>query len=145
MHDDPPPLAYGFFRYDFQCLDDRGNAIYRADKITPMEMPNGMKNVARVWYDDDTDTLVAAEQGKDMRPIGHVLICKNYLAGNREAVSFQPAAVKHAGCIPRRATTSYRRLGEARQDMGQPHVRRSTDPYTRNGAHARWSGKNRLD
>ena len=27
-------MAYGFFRYDFQGLDAKGNPIYRADKIT---------------------------------------------------------------------------------------------------------------
>ena len=27
-------MAYGFFRYDFQGLDDKGNPTYRADKVT---------------------------------------------------------------------------------------------------------------
>ena len=62
-------MAYGFFRYDFQGLDDKGNPIYSADKITVMEKPKGMKNVARVCYDSDTDTLVAAEEGVEER--GH--------------------------------------------------------------------------
>ncbi len=34
-------MAYGFFRYDFQGLDSKGNPIYRADKITIMEPPEG--------------------------------------------------------------------------------------------------------
>ena len=92
-------MAYGFFRYDFQGLDEHGNPIYRGDKITVMEPPKGMKSVARVWYDDDSDTLVAAEQGRDMRHIAHVFICKNYLAGNRDAVTFQPASPKNAACV----------------------------------------------
>ena len=41
-------MAYGFFRFDFQGLDAKGNPIYSADKITPLEKPAGMKNVARV-------------------------------------------------------------------------------------------------
>ncbi len=85
-------MAYGFFRYDFQGFDPKGNPTYRADKITVMDPPKGMKKVARVWYDSDTDTLVAADEGSDMRHIGRVFVCKGYLAGNREAVSFQPGA-----------------------------------------------------
>jgi hypothetical protein len=93
-------MAYGFFRYDFQGLDQKGNPIYRADKITLMEPPKGMTNVARVWYDVDSDTLVAAEQSaRDMRHISQVFICKKYLAGNREAVTFTPGAGKEAGCV----------------------------------------------
>jgi hypothetical protein len=30
-------MAYGFFRYDFQGLDSRGNPIYRGDKITILD------------------------------------------------------------------------------------------------------------
>ncbi|HZL36892.1 MAG TPA: hypothetical protein VFC78_16345 [Tepidisphaeraceae bacterium] len=98
-------MAYGFFRYDFQGLDARGNPIYRADKITVMDPPRGMKNVARVWYDVDSDTLVAAEEGADergrteMRHIGRVFVCKNYLAGNRNPISFKSGAGREAGCV----------------------------------------------
>ncbi len=93
-------MAYGFFRYDFQGLDQQGNPIYRADKITVMEPPKGVNNVARVWYDTETDTLVAAEQlGRDMRHIGRIFVCKNYLAGNREAINFTSGAGKQAGCL----------------------------------------------
>jgi hypothetical protein len=98
-------MAYGFFRYDFQGLDERGNPIYRGDKITVMELPHGMKDVARVWYDADRDILVAAEQGvdergrSDMRHIGKVFICQGYLAGNRSGVSFRPGAGREAGCV----------------------------------------------
>jgi hypothetical protein len=98
-------MAYGFFRYDFQGLDGKGNPIYSADKVTPMEMPKAMRNVARVWYDTDTDTLVAAEQGVDeqghgdMRHIGRIFVCRNYLAGNREAISFTSRPGKEAECI----------------------------------------------
>ncbi len=93
-------MAYGFFRYDFQGLDAKGNPIYRADKITVMEPPKGMTNVARVCYDVDTDMLVAAEQsGRDMRHISRVFICKKYLAGNRDAVTFTSGAGKEAECV----------------------------------------------
>ena len=92
-------MAYGFFRYDFQGLDKQGNPIYSADKITVMKPPKGMKSVARVWYDVDTDTLVAAEQGEDMRHIGRVFICKGYLAGNRDAVTFTSRAGSEAACV----------------------------------------------
>ena len=59
----------------------------------------------RVWYDSDTDTLVAAEEGvdeqgrPDMRHIGRVLVCKGYLAGNRDAVSFRSGADREAACV----------------------------------------------
>lgn len=92
-------MAYGLFRYDFQGLDKQGNPIYSADKITVMEPPKGMRSVARVWYDVDTDTLVAAEQGSDMRHIGQVYICKGYLAGNRDAVTFTSGAKREAACV----------------------------------------------
>ena len=92
-------MAYGFFRYDFQGFDPKGNPTYRADKVTVMDPPKGMKKVARVWYDSDTDTLVAADEGSDMRHIGRVFVCKNYLAGNREAVSFRPGAKAQAACV----------------------------------------------
>ena len=92
-------MAYGFFRYDFQGLDQRGNPIYRADKITAMDPPKGMKSVSRVWYDVDTDTLVAAEEGSDMRHIGKVFICKGYLKGARKTVTFLPRGGGEAGCV----------------------------------------------
>jgi hypothetical protein len=92
-------MAEGFFRYDFQGLDARGNPIYRADKITVMDPPTGMKSVARVWYDSASDTLVAAEEGSDIRHIGRVFICKHYLAGSRDAISFSPGAGKQAECM----------------------------------------------
>ena len=98
-------MAYGFFRYDFQGLDGKGNPIYSAAKTTKMEPPRGMKSVARVWYDSDSDTLVAAEEGvneegkPDMRHIGRIFVCRKYLAGNREAISFQSGAGKEASTI----------------------------------------------
>jgi len=98
-------MAYGFFRYDFQGLDKIGNPIYSADKTTKMQPPKGMKSVARVWYDSDSDVLVAAEEGvneegqADMRHIGRIFICKNYRAGNRDAVSFTSGAGKEASCV----------------------------------------------
>lgn len=92
-------MAYGFFRYDFQGLDSRGNPIYRADKITVLDKPDGVGKVARVVYLDETDTLVVAEEGSDMRHIGRVFICPRYLAGNRKAVSFVSGDGKEAECI----------------------------------------------
>ena len=70
-----------------------------------MEKPKGMKNVARVCYDSDTDTLVAAEEGvderghPDMRHIGRIFVCRNYLAGNRDAVICTSGAGREAACI----------------------------------------------
>ena len=92
-------MAYGFFRYDFQGLDTRGNPIYSADKITVLDPPKGVKKIARVVYLDETDTLIAADEGSDMRHISRVFICKNYLAGNREPVSFMPTAGREAECV----------------------------------------------
>jgi len=92
-------MAYGFFRYDFQGLDARGNPIYRADKITVLDPPQGVKKVARVVYLDDSDTLIVADEGRDMRHIGRVSICKGYLAGKRETVWFESAAGPEAACI----------------------------------------------
>jgi hypothetical protein len=98
-------MAYGFFRYDFQGLDSVGNPIYRADKVTPMKKPAGMKDVARVWYDADRDLLVAAEQGveergrPDMRHIGRVFVVKGYLHGQRETVEFTSGAGREAACV----------------------------------------------
>ena len=92
-------MAYGFFRYDYQGLDTKGNPIYSADKITPLEKPNGVNKVARVCYLDDSDTLVVAEEGSDMRHIGRVFVCKGYGQGHRETVSFAPGAGKEAACL----------------------------------------------
>jgi hypothetical protein len=92
-------MAYGFFRYDFQGLDARGNPIYQANKITVMEPPKGIKKIARVWYDLDSDTLIVADEGSDMRHISRVFICKKYLAGNRDTISFTPSAGSEAGCV----------------------------------------------
>lgn len=92
-------MAYGFFRYDFQGLDERGNPIYSADKVTVLDKPKGVNKVARVCYLDDTDTLIVAEEGSDMRHISRVFVCKGYLAGNRETVSFVPGAGKEAACV----------------------------------------------
>jgi hypothetical protein len=92
-------MAYGFFRYDYQGLDAKGNPIYSADKITVLDPPKGVNKIARVVYLDDTDTLVVADEGSDMRHISRVFTCKNYLAGNRETVSFVPGAGQEAGCV----------------------------------------------
>ena len=92
-------MADGFFRYDFQGLDTKGNPIYSADKITRLDLPKGIKKPARVCYIDESDTLLVADEGEDMRHIGRVYICKGYLAGNRETVSFEPASGKYAGCL----------------------------------------------
>ncbi|MDX1951019.1 MAG: hypothetical protein SFY81_02480 [Verrucomicrobiota bacterium] len=92
-------MAYGFFRYDFQGLDEQGNPIYSADKVTRLELPEGIRKVARVCYLDESDTLIVAEEGKNMRHIDRVFICKGYLAGNRKTVSFKPGARDEAGCV----------------------------------------------
>jgi hypothetical protein len=92
-------MAYGFFRYDCQGLDDKGNPIYEAGKITALEKPEGVKNVARVCYLDESDTLVVAEEGSDMRHIGRVFVCKGYLAGRRGTVSFVSGAGPEAACV----------------------------------------------
>jgi hypothetical protein len=92
-------MAYGFFRYDFQGLDPHGNPIYSADKITVLDPPKGVSKVARVVYLDDSDTLIVAEELRDMRHIGKIFVCRNYLAGNREAISFDSGAGAEAECI----------------------------------------------
>ena len=92
-------MAYGFFRYDCQGLDDRGNPIYRADRITVLDRPEGVNQVARVCYLDDTDTLVLAEEARDMRHIRRVFVCPGYLAGNRRTVSFVSGAGPEAACV----------------------------------------------
>ncbi len=92
-------MAYGFFRYDFQGLDPKGNPIYRGDKITVMEPPEGVKKIARVYYDAERDLLVVADEGSDMRHISRVCICRNYLAGNRSTISFAPGAGRGAECV----------------------------------------------
>jgi hypothetical protein len=92
-------MAYGFFRYEFQGIDAKGNPMYSADKITVLETPHGVTKVARVVYLDESDTLIVADEGSDMRNIGKLFVCKNYLAGNRDAVSFESAAGKEAECV----------------------------------------------
>jgi hypothetical protein len=92
-------MAYGFFRYDCQGLDDRGNPVYRADKITLLDPPKGPAKIARVCYLDDADTLIVADEGEDMRHIRRVYVCKGYKAGNRETVSFAPPAGAEAACV----------------------------------------------
>ena len=92
-------MAYNLFRYDCQGLDKEGNPIYRSDKITVLEPPDGVKKVARVCYLEDSDTLVVADEGSDMRHISRIFICKDYVAGNRKTVSFAPGAGKEAGCV----------------------------------------------
>ena len=117
-------MAYGFFRYDCQGLDAKGNPIYSADKITVMEPPKGMKNVARVWYDTDSDTLIAAEDTEDMRHIGRVFICRKYLAGNRNAISFTSGAGKQAACMA--AAGDYVFTG-GWEERGKVYVNRMSD------------------
>ncbi len=92
-------MAYGFFRYDFQGLDAQDNPIYSSDKVTVLDKPMGVNKIARVCYLDDTDTLIVAEEGSDMRHITRVFVCKGYLAGNRETVSFVSGAGKEAACV----------------------------------------------
>ncbi len=98
-------MAYGTFRYEFQGLDPKGNPIYRGDRAPAWDPPGGMKDVARAWYDADSDTLVAAEQGldergkPDMRHIGRVFACPGYRAGHRRAASFIPGAGPEAACV----------------------------------------------
>jgi len=92
-------MAYGFFRYDFQGMDAKGNPIYRGDKITVMEPPKGVNKVGRVVYLDASDTLIVADEARDIRHIGRVHVCKGYLAGNRGTVSFESAAGKEAECV----------------------------------------------
>lgn len=92
-------MAYGFFRYDLQGLDARGNPVYSADKITVLDPPKGVGKIARACYLDDTDTLVLGEEGEDMRHIRRVHVCRGYKAGNRETLSFAPGAGKEAACV----------------------------------------------
>ena len=92
-------MAYGFFRYDFQGLDAKGNPIYSGDKVTVLDPPKGIGKIARVCYLDDSDTLIVADEGSDMRHISKVFICKGYKAGHRETVSFVPAAGAEAACV----------------------------------------------
>jgi hypothetical protein len=117
-------MAYGFFRYDFQGLDAKGNPIYSADKTTVLDKPKGVNKVARVCYLDDSDTLIVAEEGSDMRHIGRVLVCKGYLAGNRETVSFAPGAGDKAGCLT--AAGDYAFTG-GWQERGRIWVNRLSD------------------
>ena len=73
---------------------------------------------------DDTDTLIVTDEGADMRHIGKVFVCKNYLAGNRDAVSFESAAGKEAGCIA--AAGDYVFSG-GWKERGRVFVNRMTD------------------
>jgi hypothetical protein len=98
-------MAYGHFCYEFQGLDPHGNPIYQADKVATWDLPEGMSRPARVWFDSDRDILVAAEEGvdekgrADMRHIGQVFVCKDYLKGNRKAVTFRSEAGREAACV----------------------------------------------
>lgn len=92
-------MAYGFFRYNFQRHDEKGNPIYSFDRITVLDKPKGVKKISRVVYLDDSDTLIIAEEGSDMRHINRVVICKDYVDGNRETVSFAPGAGAEAACV----------------------------------------------
>jgi hypothetical protein len=42
---------------------------------------------------------VVADEGRDMRHIGKVHVCKGYLAGNRDTVSFESGAGKETECV----------------------------------------------
>jgi hypothetical protein len=117
-------MAYGFFRYDCQGLDAKGNPIYAADKITVLDKPLGVNKVARVVYLDDSDTLVTAEEGSDMRHIGRVHVCKGYLAGKRETVSFLPGGGAESGCVA--AAGDYAFTG-GWKSRGQIRVNRLSD------------------
>jgi hypothetical protein len=139
-------MAYGFFRYDFQGLDEKGNPIYRADKITVLEPPDDVKKVARVCYLDDTDTLVVANEGHDMRHIGRVFICKGYLAGNRKTVSFQPSAGKEAGCVAAPGDYAFTGGWKERGRIGINRLRACFENRSGRGLRARrgdWRGATR--
>jgi hypothetical protein len=58
-----------------------------------------MRSVGRVYYDSDRDLLVAAEDASDIRHIGRVFVCPNYLKGNREATVFTSGAGRNAACV----------------------------------------------
>jgi len=92
-------MACGFFRYDFQGLDARGNPIYRGDKITVLDRPEGVDKPVRVVYLDDSDALIVANQGSDLRHIGSVIICPKYQAGNRKSIAFTSGAAAEAACV----------------------------------------------
>lgn len=93
-------MAYGFFRYHFQGIDEKGNPIYSHDAVTEMPTPGGMSKVARVWYDRDRDILVAADEGSDMRHLGDIFIYHGFLGGNRDhPVRFRSGAGEEAGCV----------------------------------------------
>ncbi len=123
-------MANGFFRYDFQGLDAQGNPIYSGGKITVLDKPQGVTNIARVVYLDESDTLVVAEEGRDergrpdMRHISRVVVCKGYLAGKREIVSFAPGAGKSAACVA--AAGDYAFTG-GWQERGRIWVNRLSD------------------
>jgi hypothetical protein len=64
-----------------------------------LDKPDGVTKVARVVFLDDTDTLVVADEGSDMRHIGRVFLCPGYLAGKRKTVSFVSGAGQEAECV----------------------------------------------
>jgi hypothetical protein len=86
--------------------------------------------VARVCYLDESDTLILAEEGRDeqnqasMRHISRVFICRGYLAGNRETISFIPGAGSEAGCVA--AAGDYVFTG-GWKNRGRIHVNRLSD------------------
>lgn len=92
-------MACGFFKYECEGLDGKGNPIYSADKINAMATPKGMKNVVRANYDVASDTLVAAEDAGTLSKMGRVFIYKGFEAGNAQAVSFMPGAGENARCL----------------------------------------------
>ena len=127
-------MAYGFFRYDFQGLDDRGNPIYRADKVTVLDPPEGMRTVARVWYDADRDLLVAAERGE--RHAAHRPRVRLQRLPGRQP---QDRVVRAGGRTGGRLRDGggrlrlHGRLERAGQGLGQPPVRRRRGRRARSG------------
>jgi len=83
-----------------------------------------VNKVARVVYLDESDTLIVAEEGSDMRHIGRVAICRGYLPGSRETVSFLSGAGQEAGCVA--AARDYVFTG-GWKERGRVFVNRLTD------------------
>ncbi|MFN4243917.1 MAG: hypothetical protein ACK4PI_11865 [Tepidisphaerales bacterium] len=118
-------MAYGFYRYHFQGLDEHGNPIYSGNAITKMNIPRGMKSVSRVWYDRERDILVAAEEGSEMRRLGDIFIYHGYLAGNDHTpVRFRSGAGPEAGSVT--AAGDYVFTGGYRE-RGRIYVNRMSD------------------
>jgi hypothetical protein len=92
-------LASGLYRYEYQGLDSIGNPIYSVDKCTQMPRPDGVNNPLRVVYDSERDILVTAEKGKDNFQMSAIHICKDYMKGGRQTVSFNSGAGGDAGCL----------------------------------------------